>query len=280
MLMTGLVLEGGTLRGIFSAGVMDALLEMDIMFPYIIGVSAGISNAASYISRQPGRNIEILEKYRSDRRYIGKRNVLHDRSIFGLDFVFDEIPNLLVPFDWDTFDSYTGTAYAGVTNADTGEAEYLNCLHTDRQSTILRATCALPGIMPPIKWNGKTYYDGGIADSIPIHKALSDGCDKNLIVLTQPRGFRKEYGKHYALIGKIIGGKYPKVVETMNRRHLVYNETLDFCEELERLGKAVIIAPTYALNSMEKDISALKANYWHGITLGKENEDRIRSLFL
>ena len=118
--MPGLVLEGGTFRPVFSCGVMDALLDNDIMFDYVIGVSAGITYAASYLSRQRERNINILRQYRGDKRYFGARNLLHDHSIFGTDFVFDTIPNQLVPFDWDEFHKYQGKYLVGVTNAKTG----------------------------------------------------------------------------------------------------------------------------------------------------------------
>ncbi|MDE6132990.1 MAG: patatin family protein, partial [Oscillospiraceae bacterium] len=149
--MTGLVLEGGTFRGIFSAGVMDAFIEEGIEFPYIVGVSAGISNGASYVSKQFARNIDILEKYRNDKRYIGMRNYKKCRSMFGLDFVFGEIPQKLVPFDYETFKNYGGTCLVGVTNAETGKAEFKNILDDDENFMSLRATCAIPGYFPAIE---------------------------------------------------------------------------------------------------------------------------------
>ena len=124
--MPSLILEGGTLRPIFSAGVMDALLDNNITFPYCIGVSAGITNGVSYISKQKGRNLEVVTKYRNDNRYLSYRNFLRCKSIFGLDFVFDEIPNNLIPFDMDTYRKYPGKVLVGVTNAHTGKTEYLN----------------------------------------------------------------------------------------------------------------------------------------------------------
>ncbi len=278
--MPGLVLEGGSLRGIFSAGVMDALIEEDIYFNYCVGVSAGISNGISYISRQPGRNLEVLLKYRNDSRYISRRNFLRNRSLFGLDFVFDEIPNRLVPFDWDTFFAYEGTVYAVATNARTGEAEYLDCMKMDPKCRILRATCALPLLFPVIEWNGREYYDGGLADSIPIRKAVADGNERNLIVLTQPKGFRKEYQKDYDMVIRILGKKYPKLVNVLKTRHIRYNEAQDYCEALEAAGKAVIIRPHYALGSMEKDLGQIRLNYGHGFDLAKEKIGEIKSLFL
>jgi predicted patatin/cPLA2 family phospholipase len=277
--MPGLVLEGGSFRGIFSAGVMDALLEEDIMFPYCVGVSAGISNAISYLSRQPGRNLDVLIKYRHDNRYISRRNFLRCRSLFGLDFIFDEIPNHLVPFDWDTFHAYKGTAYAVVTNARTGEAEYLNCQELDSRCQILRATCALPLAFPPIKWKGEEYFDGGLSDSIPIQRSIADGNAMNLIVLTQPAGFRKVYAKEYDMAIRFFGKKYPRLVDVLKTRHIHYNETQDYCDQLESEGKAIIIRPSYKLDSMEKDLGRLRANYQHGFDLTRERIRGIQRIF-
>ena len=169
--MTGLVLEGGTFRPIFSCGVMDALLSEKIMLPYCIGVSAGIADGVSYISRQPQRNLEIVQKYRNDKRYMSRQNFKKCRSLFGLDFIFGEIPNKLIPFDMDTFRKFEGTCLVGVTNAATGQAEYKNAMDMDKDFTMLRATCALPMFFPAIELDGQKYYDGGIADPIPAKKA-------------------------------------------------------------------------------------------------------------
>ena len=166
--MPGLILEGGTFRPIFSCGVMDALLHHDVMFDYVIGVSAGITNGFSYLSRQSERNLELMRRYRNDKRYLSPGNYLKCGSMFGLDFVFDEIPNRLLPFDWDAFNAYEGRIRVGVTNVETGEAEYLDGRELDEKCTMLRATCAIPFYFPPIKIGDKTYYDGGLSDSIPI----------------------------------------------------------------------------------------------------------------
>ena len=147
--MPALVLEGGTFRPIFSCGVMDALLDHDLLFDYVIGVSAGITYAVSYLSRQRGRNLEVLRRYRNDKRYLGARNLLRDHSVFGVDFVFSTIPNELIPFDWEAFHTYRGRALVGVTNARTGQAEYLDGMRLDRPSTMLRATLSLIHISWP-----------------------------------------------------------------------------------------------------------------------------------
>ena len=214
--MPGLVLEGGTFRPVFSCGVMDALLDNDIMFDYVIGVSAGITYAASYLSRQRERNINILRQYRGDKRYFGARNLLHDHSIFGTDFVFDTIPNQLVPFDWDEFHKYQGKYLVGVTNAKTGKAEYLDGMRMDRPCTMLRATCAIPIYFPPVQMDGETYYDGGLADPIPILRSLHDGNERNLIVLTQPESYRKTLGRGVQFTAKWLKRKYPAMPKVLS----------------------------------------------------------------
>lgn len=277
--MPSLILEGGTLRPIFSAGVMDALLDNNITFPYCIGVSAGITNGVSYISKQKGRNLEVVTKYRNDNRYLSYRNFLRCKSIFGLDFVFDEIPNNLIPFDMDTYRKYPGKVLVGVTNAHTGKTEYLNGKDLDDKATMLRATCAIPLLFPVIKINGKEYYDGGLCDPIPIKKAIADGNTKHLIVLTQPKGYKKELSKKNILVAKLLNKKYPNLKTTLLNRHNHYNETVKFCEQLENKGKALILRPEYNLDSFEKDINKLKSSYDHGYNLTINHLSEIKKLF-
>ena len=277
--MPSLILEGGTLRPIFSAGVMDALLDNNITFPYCIGVSAGITNGVSYISKQKGRNLEVVTKYRNDNRYLSYRNFLRCKSIFGLDFVFDEIPNNLIPFDMDTYRKYPGKVLVGVINAHTGKTEYLNGKDLDDKATMLRATCAIPLLFPVIKINGKEYYDGGLCDPIPIKKAIADGNTKHLIVLTQPKGYKKELSKKNILVAKLLNKKYPNLKTPLLNRHNHYNETVKFCEQLENEGKVLILRPEYNLDSFEKDINKLKSSYDHGYNLTINHLSEIKKLF-
>lgn len=277
--MPSLILEGGTLRPIFSAGVMDALLDNNITFPYCIGVSAGITNGVSYISKQKGRNLEVVTKYRNDNRYLSYRNFLRCKSIFGLDFVFDEIPNNLIPFDMDTYRKYPGKVLVGATNAHTGKTEYLNGKDLDDKATMLRATCAIPLLFPVIKINGKEYYDGGLCDPIPIKKAIADGNTKHLIVLTQPKGYKKELSKKNILVAKLLNKKYPNLKTPLLNRHNHYNETVKFCEQLENEGKVLILRPEYNLDSFEKDINKLKSSYDHGYNLTINHLSEIKKLF-
>jgi predicted patatin/cPLA2 family phospholipase len=258
---------------------MDALLDEDLMFPYCIGVSAGISNSFSYISRQKRRNLVILEQYRNDSRYIGYRNYLRNRSLFGLDFIFGEIPATLMPFDVETFREYSGKLLVGVTNARTGQAEYLNGMDIDDRWTMLRASCAIPLFFPAIDIGGDPYYDGGLCDPIPVRKAISDGNDKHLIILTQPAGYTKSLGRQNVLAGKLLRHKYPLLENILLTRHEKYNETVAFCEQLEREGRAIVLRPDYALDSFEKDAAKLRQTNDHGYQIAMERMPEIRKLF-
>ena len=277
--MPGIILEGGTFRPIFSAGVMDPLLHEDILFPYMIGVSAGICDGFSYISKQKERNLKILLNHRNDKRYLGAGNLLKDKSLFGLDFVYDTIPNKLYPFDWKTFYEYEGRIRVGVTNAWTGKVEYKDGMKLDKKCMMLRATCAIPLVFPAIYVDGKPYYDGGLADPIPIRKSIKDGNEKNLIVLTRPEGYRKELSRSHKISAKLLKRKYPHLPELLMKRHIEYNKTVRYCEKLEQEGKAVILRPEYPIESLEKYIDVLKQTYDMGYRMTKEKIDKIRELF-
>ena len=279
--MPSLILEGGTFRPIFSAGVMDALLDNNIMFPYCIGVSAGITNGVSYISKQKKRNLDILMTYRNDKRYLGLRNFLKCKSLFGLDFVYGEIPNKLSPFDMETYQKYEGKILVGVNNAITGKTEYFDGKELDDNCSILRATCAIPLFFPAIKINDSYYYDGGICDPVPIKKAIDDGNEKHLIILTRPKEYRKDLSKGNIIVSKLFRKKYPNLKEPLLTRHNHYNETIRFCEELEAQGKAVIIRPTLeqSIESFEKDVNKLRDGYNNGYKMAIENLDKIKELF-
>lgn len=274
--MTSLVLEGGTFRGIFSAGVMDAFLKENIEFQYVIGVSAGISNAASYISKQFGRNIEILEKYRNDHRYIGVKNFINCKSLFGLNFVFGDIPNKLIPFDYDTFRQYKGQFLVGMLNAETGKTEYKNGINDNENWEYLRATCSIPGYFPPCKVGEKYYYDGGLVSPISIKKAVADGCEKHVIILTQPKGYIKKCGKSNVVMSKLCRKKFPKLEKILLKRHALYNAQVAFCEELESKGNAIIIRPEHKLESFEKDIATLKSSWQNGFDIAMNRIEEIK----
>ena len=278
--MGALILEGGTFRPIFSSGVMDALNDYGVEFPYVIGVSAGITDGFSYVSKQPQRNYDILMNHRHDKRYVGIRNYLHDRSLFGLKFAYETIPQELYPFDWKTFLESPTDIRVGVTNAETGQCEYLDGKKLDQQCTMLKATCAIPFVFPVISLDGKKYYDGGICDPIPVRKAQQDGHDKMLIVLTRPKGYRKTLSRANVIVSRLLKKKYPHLVEPLLTRHLLYNETLDYCEELEKSGKAIILRPSedIQIESLEKDLQKIDRIYHYGYQLALEHMDDIKAL--
>lgn len=277
--MPSLVLEGGTFRSIFTCGVLDALLEKEIMFPYCIGVSAGISNGVSYISKQKRRNYKVLMKYRNDKRYIGISNYKRCKSFFGLDFVFGEVPNELEPFDMKTFLTYEGKYLVGVTNAETGRAEYKLGKDMDSEFTMLRATCALPVFFPAIELDGKKYFDGGISESIPIRKAVRDGNKKHLIVLTRTKDYRKTLNKEAVLSARLLEKKYPNLAKKILNRHIRYNKMVEYCNQLEAEGKAVILRPSQPLNTFEKDLKILRKSYIEGYRLTMDKLEEIQGLF-
>lgn len=270
-----LILEGGTFRTIYTSGILDYYLDENIMMPYILGISAGAINAASYISKQRERTYRLFTEYRHDKRYIGKRNFLKERSLFGLDFAYNVLPNELDLFDWDTYFDYKGTIKFGVTNAYTGEVEYMNALEMDRECTIMRATCAIPVMFPEIKINDIPYYDGGLSEPVPIKQAIKDRFDKHIIVLTRPKGYRKTMDSKTKFVMNLLKKKYPKLVEVMKLRVDHYNESMELCEELERQGKAFIYRPSTALGSFEKDVEQLKSNYQMGYDLAVSRHEEL-----
>ena len=262
-----MVFEGGASRTAFSCGVMDAFLEEELMPDYFIGVSAGIAFGVSYLSKQKGRNLKLLEEYMADKRYMGLK-YLFDRkkkSYYNIGFVFDEVPNKLLPFDYETFAGYKGVVEACVTNIHTGKAEYLPVPRDDRKFTTVVASCALPLLFQPVKVGHHYYVDGGVADSIPYKKAIEAGCDKNIVVLTQTRDYRKGTDRSTKLFSKMYC-RYPKVAEAMLARADKYNACLDELKELEKEGKVFIIAPedTYGVGRAERNMDKLKRLYDQG----------------
>lgn len=277
--MSGILFEGGSFRAVFSCGVMDALLEKDILFPYCIGVSAGAADAASYISKQKGRNIRLFETYRNDKRYIGKRNLLHQKSIFGIQFVFRDLPNTIDPFDLETFHNYKGRFLVATTDVLTGETKYFTQKDIDEDYDALCATCALPVAFPPIEVQGRKYYDGGLSNPIPIDKVMADGNKKALIVLTRPKGFQKECKKSDRVVARMIQKKYPVIANQLRTRYEKYNASVAECERLEREGKAIIIRPDMSMDSYEKDVAILRKYYDEGYQKTMDRMEEIMELY-
>jgi len=238
---TGLVLEGGALRTIFSAGVCDGLLAGGVMTDYVIGVSAGAAYGVSYISRQQGRNLEVATRYAPDRRYMGFSNLLRrdNRSYFGLDFTFRRIPEELVPFDYETFAAYPGRMEAVVTNLNTGKAEYLEVPRdASGSSLVLQASCALPLMFPIFHINDQPYLDGGVADGIPFERALEQGCERVVVVLTKPRDYVRKPDSALRLMERKYR-EWPEFCRTMRQRAETYNSCRERLFRLEREGNSL-----------------------------------------
>ncbi len=265
---TSLILEGGTFRTLFTGGVLDTFLEQEIMMPYIVGISAGAINATAYVSQQKERMLYTLLNYRHDKRYMGVRNFFTERSLFGLNFGYNTIPNELYPFDWETYQNYTGQIEFGVTNAITGQVEYKNAIELDRNCMMLRATCAIPVLFPEIKLDGIPYYDGGLAEPIPIQHTIEQGFKKHVIILTRPKGYRKKIDRQSKIAMRLLKKRYPAIVKSMEKRADHYNASLEYCEQLEAEGKAFIFRPTSSLNSFEKDLNQIRTNYQMGYEQG------------
>jgi predicted patatin/cPLA2 family phospholipase len=271
---TGLILEGGGMRGLYTAGILDFFLERNVYLPYVIGVSAGACHAASYISRQWGRNKRVNIGYIQDPRYISYRNLIKTKSLFGMDFVFGELPNHLEPFDYPAFYQSDQSYFIGTTDCITGYPVYFDA----KQSTpnvilkALMASSSLPFISPTVEIEGKVLLDGGIADPIPIRKSIADGNTKHVVILTRNEGYRKKPFKTKWL-AKRFYAKYPEFTKAMINRHTVYNATLDLIEELVDAGKAFVIRPSEPLivSRLERNPEKLTTLY----NLGYKDAERI-----
>ena len=273
----GLVLEGGGMRGIYTSGVLDFLMEKDIYTPYVIGVSAGACNASSYVSKQKYRSRDVNLKYINDPRYIGIKNLILEKSIFSIKFLYDEVPNKLEPFDYEEFKKSNQTFMIVATNCKTGEPEYFEKNQCKDILKVIRASSSLPLVTPIVNLDGEPYLDGGISDSIPIKKAMEDGYTKNIVVLTRTKGYRKEPIKHKRII-KFKYKKYPKLVNKIFNRYKEYNETLDYIEDLEKKGQIIIIRPSEDLkvDRLEKNVDKLEALYNLGYNDAKQAYDHIK----
>lgn len=275
----GMTFEGGANRTVFSCGVMDAFLEENLMPDYYIGVSAGIAYGMSYLSKQKGRNLELLEKYMTDKRYMGMRHLLNrkQKAYYNIEFVFEEVPERLLPFDYEALAEFPGEIEAAVTNIHTGKAEYLPVPKSRDMEDVLVASCSLPILFQPVKVGRHYYLDGGIADSIPYQHAMNKGCDKNIVVLTRERGYVKTREKAIGISAKLYK-KYPKIVEGLETRADRYNQCMQELLEMEKEGKVFIIAPdtTYGVGRTEKDVAKMKKLYQAGYGITKRNMDALK----
>lgn len=276
---TGLVLEGGGMRGVYTTGALDCFQDNGLTFDYVIGVSAGACHATSYLSGQRGRSFQINVEYSQDKRYISLGNYLKTKSVFGMDFIFHEIPDRLLPFDYEAMGKNPTEFVVGVTDVLTGRPFYFTNPKTDMVNTVVAASSAIPIFSPMVEIEGKQYLDGGTTDPIPVKKALEDGCDKVVVILTRPRGYQKQ-PEGFRKIYRRKFKKYPAMVEALDRRHEIYNDTLKFIETLEKEGHAIVLAQTspIPIGRFEKDPAKLRALYELGMKDAANRLDEIRAL--
>lgn len=276
---TGLVLEGGGMRGVYTTGALDCFQDNGLTFDYVIGVSAGACHATSYLSGQRGRSFQINVEYSQDKRYISLGNYLRTKSVFGMDFIFHEIPDRLLPFDYEAMGKNPTEFVVGVTDVLTGQPFYFTNPKTDMVNTVVAASSAIPIFSPMVEIEGKQYLDGGTTDPIPVKKSLEDGCDKVVVILTRPRGYQKQ-PEGFRKIYRRKFKKYPAMAEALDRRHEIYNDTLKFIETLEKEGRAIVLAQTspIPIGRFEKDPAKLRALYELGMKDAANRLDEIRAL--
>ena len=240
---TPLILEGGGMRGVFTSGVLDAFMEHDIRFPYVIGVSAGASNGLSYMSWQHKRarysNIELLDKY----HYVGLKYLFTQGNIMDYDLLFNYFPKKIIPYDYVAYERNPARFIAITTNCRTGKPYYMEERHDEeRILTMARATCSLPFFCPIVWLDGEPLLDGGITDSIPLQHALDEGYDETpVVVLTRNKGYRKPERTY--TVPSIFYRKYPLLRKAIGMRNLMYNKQIELVERLESEGRIIVIRP-------------------------------------
>ena len=280
MIKASLVLEGGATRGVFTAGAVDYLMEQDIYFSHVIGVSAGSCNAVDYVSKQPGRSRDCwIHKEKEYDYYYKLRDFIKQKSIMNMEMVFNHYPNQIYPFDYDTYFQSEMACEIVVTNCRTGKAEYLSeAKDRERLMAISRASCSMPLVSPVVTVDGQEYLDGGLADSVPIRRAVEIGNKKIIIMLTRAKGYRKSYlRKGEVKLYRRIYGAYPELVKTIIRRPLAYNRTMALIERLEEQGHIFVLRPGIKpVKRLEKDYGTLMNFYDHGYKLMENESTRLQ----
>lgn len=273
---TGLVLEGGGLRGVFTCGVLDSFMDNRIRFPFTIGVSAGACNGLSYMSGQRGRakssNIDLMDEY----HYVGLRYLFTQGCIMDFKLLFEDFPEKIIPYDYESYFSNPDRFVMVTTNCLTGKAEYFEEKSSpERVMEIVRASSSLPFVSPVTYVDGIPMLDGGIADSVPVEYAMKEGYDKLVVVLTRNKGYRKKEGT--MPLAKAVYHKYPELQKALAQRNASYNRTMDLIDRLEEEGRITVIRPQkpISVSRMEKDTSKLTELYKEGYETAKEILDSL-----
>ena len=267
---TALVLEGGGLRGVFTCGVLDCFMDKGIRFPFTVGVSAGACNGLSYMSGQRGRakssNIDLMDKH----HYVGFKYLLTQGCIMDYKLLFEDFPEKIIPYDYEAYFANTDRFVMVTTNCLTGKAEYLEeKSDSKRVMDIVRASSSLPYVTKITYVDGVPMLDGGIADSIPVEYARSQGYERMVVILTRNKGYRKN--EKQLPVPKFIYRKYPELRKTLSSRNAQYNRTMEMIERLEEEGLMTVIRPVHPIevDRMEKDTDKLRALYQEGYELAE-----------
>lgn len=265
MLQTGLVLEGGGMKGVYTAGVLDFFLDKGVEFSAVYGVSAGACCMASFLSKQRKRAYDVTVDYLETKRYCGVRSLLTTGDLFQVDTAYHLIPEYLNPYDHETFKQYEGRAYSVATDIATGRPEYFRIRDMREDMDKIRASASLPLVSRNVKIGGRYYLDGGISDAIPLQKSIMDGNRKNVVVMTKERGYVRKPTRQLALF-RARYRKYPRVAELMAEYHIRYNRQVEYIERLEREGKVFVLRPGQAsgVGRVEKDAEKLRTLYERG----------------
>ena len=274
----GLVLEGGAMRGIYAAGVMDYYLDAGIRFDYVVAVSAGACNAASYISKQKCRSLLVNCAYCDDDRYAGVKTFLKTGSYCGMDFMFNDIQNKLIPFDMEAFKNSPQKLTVVTIDADTAQSVYKVMENAEEDMEYIKASSSLPILTPPVVLEGKELYDGGVTKAIPFAKSIEDGNDKHVIILTHNRGYVRPESKIHSIYKLAFAKKKPKLYKALCDRARGYNEQMKKVMELEKEGKAFVYMPTkpVTIGRFTKDRDKLLELYFNGYEDARNSADQLK----
>lgn len=278
----GLVLEGGGMRGAYTAGVLDSFMEENIDFDYVIGVSSGANNGINFVSKQKERSKRIFLQWSQDKRFIGFKNFIRERSYFGMNFIFNELPNKLEKFDYETFEKSPITFMACASNCDTGKAEYfVRDKFTSKQymNRALRASCSLPIISPSVKVLDCRYLDGVMTDPIPIEKSMKDGNEYNVVILTKKQEQLQKLSVMDRFLITLTKRLYPNLKESIDVSTSKYNDSLTMISELKRQGRVFLFKPSEQLLESRyiKDRTRLEEVYSIGYHDAKEQMFDLKS---
>lgn len=268
---TALVLEGGGMRGVFTSGVLDWMIDHGITFPYLVGVSAGSSNALSFASHQRGRGKYIFADLQAERHYLGVRNIFRYRSIMDMDLLYHELPESLWPYDYAAYKANPMRVESVATDCLTGKAVYLEEKEDpERIIDIVRASSSLPFACPIAQVDGIPMLDGGIADSIPLQRAIDQGYKHAVVVLTRHRGYRKE--EKPLRIPSFVYSRYPQLREALRTRGERYNAQLAMVEQLEQEGRIIVVRPNHPVEvaRIETNMDKMNELYCHGFEMAEK----------